>query len=499
MTLRQPPRTSRGDFIDGSFVVPSAPDDSIECISPADLDDVIGTWPSAVSHVERAIGSARRAQHAWRRRSPDERAAYLRAYAKAVASHKEDIAVAIARAIGKPLWEARTEVDAMVAKVEITLGAGLDLVKTQTLADGARIRYRPIGVCAVIGPFNFPGHLPNGHIVPALATGNTVVFKPSERAPEVGEWMARCFEEAAFPAGVVNVVQGARAVSEALVAHRDIDAVMFTGSTHVGQAILAKSAQWPGRMLALEMGGKNAAIVTDDADLDGAASEIAFAAYVTAGQRCTGTSIVLASRAIADALVERLAYIARETRIGPPDEPDVFLGPVITASSRERALRAVERMRDRYEMIVAPRELSLSVNGHYLAPTLLALRDASATQRDATDCEELFAPVLTVERVDTDDEAIARANATPYGLAASVYTADESRFDRIADELDVGICNWNRGTVGSSSKLPFGGVKDSGNHRPAGLFSSYYCTDAVAQIRLPKPPSGALSPGFRVK
>jgi succinylglutamic semialdehyde dehydrogenase len=162
-------------------------------------------------------------------------------------------------------------------------------------------------------------------------------------------------------------------------------------------------------------------------------------------------------------------------------------------------LRSIERMRGRYDVIVPPRELSLAVKGHYLAPSLLVLRDAEGATRDAIDCEELFAPVLTVERVDRDDEAIARANDSPYGLAASVYTADEKRFDRIADELDVGICNWNRGTVGSSSKLPFGGVKDSGNHRPAGLFSSYYCTDAVAQIRLAKPPSGALSPGFRVK
>src|SRR5262249_17836213 len=155
--------------------------------------------------------------------------------------------------------------------------------------------------------------LANGHIVPALATGNTVVFKPSERAPEVGELMAECFDEAAFPPGVVNVVQGPGAVAEALVGHADIDAVMFTGSTHVGRAILSRSAEWPGRLLALEMGGKNAAIVLDDADLDGAAREIAFAAYVTAGQRCTATSRVLASRRIADALIERLAYIARET------------------------------------------------------------------------------------------------------------------------------------------------------------------------------------------
>ena len=499
-TLHQPPRTARGDFIDGRFVAPASPDGAIACISPADLDDTIGTWPFAIAHAGVAVSAARRAQRAWRKCAPSERAERLRAYARAITAHKEEIAIAIARAIGKPMWEARTEVDTMIAKVDITLGAGIELVKSHTLADGSAIRYRPIGVCAVIGPFNFPGHLANGHIVPALATGNTIVFKPSERAPEVGEWMARCFDEAGFPPGVVNVVQGDGRVASAIVGNADVDAVMFTGSTHVGRAIIEQSAPWPGRLLALELGGKNAAIVTDDADLDGAAREIAFAAYVTAGQRCTATSRVLVSRGVADALIDRLAFIARESHIGAPDDPAAFLGPVISAASRERTLAVVARMGARYEAVVpATAPPSLALRGHYLAPSLFVLRDAHGATHDAIDCEELFAPVLTVERVDSDDEAITRANDSPYGLACSVYTADSARFDRIADDLDVGICNWNRGTVGSSSKLPFGGVKGSGNHRPAGLFSSYYCVDAVAEIRLAKPPAAPASPGFRVK
>jgi succinylglutamic semialdehyde dehydrogenase len=408
----------------------------------------------------------------------------------------------MARAIGKPLWEARTEVDAVIAKVDITLTAGADLVAPRDLPDvGARIRYRPVGVCAVIGPFNFPAHLPNGHLVPALAAGNVVVFKPSERAPEVGQIMAECFVEAGFPRGVIQMVQGTGEVAQALVGHPDVDAVMFTGSTAVGSAILAQSAPWPGRMLALELGGKNAAVVLDDADLAYAAREIAFAAYVTAGQRCTATSRVIVQRRVAADLLARLEVAARETRVGPPDATDVFLGPVISAGAQHRCLTAVADVANRYDVVVPTRTLDASAvgaRGYYLAPGLYRLRD---DVRDVGGLEsaELFAPVLTIELVDSEDEAIERVNATRYGLAASVYTAARERFERLGPELAVGVCNWNRGTVGSSSRLPFGGVKDSGNHRAAGLFSAYYCVDPVAELLVPNPSAaGALPPGLRV-
>jgi succinylglutamic semialdehyde dehydrogenase len=497
MSLRQPLRSAAGDLLDGRFVVADRPDELLELRSPADLDDVIGRWPVQTAHAAEAVHAARRAFASWRRAPAESRAAHLRAYAKALGTHRDELCTAISRAIGKPLWESRTEVDAMIAKVDISLGTGLELVRTQAHPDlGGLVRYRPIGVAVVIGPFNFPGHLANGHIVPALATGNTVVFKPSERAPEVGEIMARCFVEAGFPAGVVQVVQGGAAMSKALLEQDDVDAVMFTGSTRTGSAILSQCARWPGRMVALELGGKNAAIVLADADLAYAAREIAFAAYVTAGQRCTATSRVIVERAAADALRAKLAVSARETRIGPPDGDDVFLGPVIDDATRDRALRTTAALADRYEAIVPARVPELSVRGHYLSPSLHALRPGA--EPGALGCEELFAPVLTLEVVDSAEEAVARVNATRYGLAACVFTASRERFEALAPELDVGICNWNRGTVGSSSKLPFGGVKDSGNHRPAGLFSTYYCVDPVAELRVEQPKLGALAPGLRV-
>jgi succinylglutamic semialdehyde dehydrogenase len=494
MNLRKPARAARGNYIDGRFVVPAAPEAALRSVSPADLDDLVGEFPVSVQHACEAIGAAHAALPAWRRLAASERAGHLRAFAERVKARRDELAVAIARSIGKPLWEARTEVDAVVAKVDITLGPGLEAIAPKELpADKAAVRHRPVGVLVVLGPFNFPAHLPNGHFVPALATGNTVVFKPSERAPEVGEILAECMHEAGLPPGVFNVVQGDGRLAAALVEDGRVDGVCFTGSTGVGQRILEASAKYPGRMIALELGGSNAAIVTADADLRHAAREIAFSAFVTAGQRCTATSRVYVEHAALEGLTAELERLARGLRVGYPGEPDVFLGPIIDEAARTRALARVPAFERTHEVRVAPVAVEVEgVRGAYLSPGLFVARARTV----AMTAEEFFAPLLLVQGVDGDEVAVAHANASPYGLAAGVFCATEERFERIAAELEVGICNWNRGTVGSSSRLPFGGVKASGNHRPAGLASTLYCVDAVAQIRWSKPPAAAPVPGF---
>jgi succinylglutamic semialdehyde dehydrogenase len=494
MNLRKPARTSLGDYIDGRFVVPGAPGGVIRSVSPADLDDLIGEFPVSVQHARDAVGAASAALRGWRRLAPSERAAMLRAFAERVRARRDDLSVAIARSIGKPVWEARTEVDAVIAKVEITLGPGFEAIAPREIpGDKAAIRHRPVGVLAVLGPFNFPAHLPNGHFVPALATGNTVVFKPSERAPEVGELLAECMHEAGLPPGVFNMVQGDGRVASALVEDGRVDGVCFTGSTAVGQRILEASARYPGRMIALELGGSNAAIVTADADLAHAAREIAFSAFVTAGQRCTATSRVYVESAALEPLVGELERLTRGLRVGYPGAADVFVGSIIDEAARDRALARVASLERTHAIRVAPAPVQVDgVRGAYLAPGLFVARDQTISMT----AEELFAPLLLVQAVPDDDSAVAHANASPYGLAAGVFCATEERFERIAAELEVGICNWNRGTVGSSSKLPFGGVKASGNHRPAGLASTLYCVDAVAQIRWPAAPAPAVVPGF---
>ncbi len=490
------PTRAHGDLLDGAFVAPSQPDGVLAPPSPADLDDVPFSAPFALAHVEAAVAGARAAQRAWERRPVEERAALLRRYAELVGARREELARAIARAIGKPLWEARTEADAMVAKVGISLTAGLELLRFSVSLDpNTRIRTRAIGTVAVIGPFNFPGHLPNGHIVPALLTGNTVVFKPSERAPEVGWWMARCFQDAGFPAGVVQVVQGDARVASRLVESEAVDAILFTGSTAVGSKILAASARFPGRMIALELGGRNPALVTADADLDHAAREIGFAAWVTAGQRCTANSRVLAHASVKDALVARLAALARGARIGAPfDEQEPFLGPVVSAESMARALRLVDEARGVFDAVAPLTAAETPKRGHYLRPGVYVHARGEA-RSVALGRDELFAPVVTVEAWSDEEEALCRANEGEYGLAAAVFTKERETFERFSEGLDVGLCNWNRGSVGSSSKLPFGGRKASGNHRPAGLFSSLYCVDAVGELHVPAPAPAKPGPG----
>lgn len=496
MTART--REGRGDFIDGAWA-PVAGGAPLAPPSPASRSHVpFSTW-TRVEHAAAAVDAASRAKDAWRRAPQATRSDALVRYREQLRLRRDDLERAISDAIGKPRWESKTEVDAMIAKVDITLGAGLELLSLRYPDEpGTRLRRRPVGVCAVLGPFNFPGHLANGHLVPALATGNTIVLKPSERAPEVGELMATCLEGAGFPPGVVNVVQGGADVAAALVASSGVDAVMFTGSTSVGRRILAASAAFPGRMIALELGGRNPALVLDDADLAHATREIAFAAWVTAGQRCTANSRVLVHRSRADELVERLARAASLTRVGPPSDAGAFLGPLIDDASVARVLSMIERSGERFEARVAATRPDL--DGSYLRPSVYVHRERSGRAGDAPlGLDELFAPTLTIEVFDDDDEAVSRANEGEYGLAAAVFTAEGARFERAAEELDVGLCNWNRSTVGSSSRLPFGGRKASGNHRPAGLASSLYCVDAVAELHIATPPPDApLAPGLVV-
>ena len=324
------------DFIAGTFSEPNAADGVIEDRSPADLSHLLGTHPWALSRLDAAVAAARESQRRFGRTAQAERAQLVRNIGGVLKRHEEELARAIALDVGKPLWEARTEAQACSAKAAITADEGLKLVSTFAAPGqaGAECRFRPLGVLAVLGPFNFPVHLPNGHILPALACGNAVVFKPSEVAPHAAEIYARCLQEAGVPPGVFNLVQGGPAAGAALAAHAGIDGVLFTGSWAVGQAI-EKANHGRARMLALEMGGKNAAIVLDDADGDKAAYDVLFSAFVSAGQRCTA-----ASRAIvvgdARRFAKRIAQLAARLSIGHPLDQGVFMGPLASPQALDR-------------------------------------------------------------------------------------------------------------------------------------------------------------------
>lgn len=481
------------DYVDGRFVAPDSPDGSIEVRSPADLADVVGVFPYAVAQVDRAIAAARRAFPPWRRLGEAKRAELLRAYQARLRANEAELARTIAREIGKPLWEAKTEVSAMITKVDLSLGEGASYVKDVHLGDlPGEIRHRPLGVVSVVGPFNFPGHLPNGQIVPALLAGNTVVFKPSEKGAATAQWMARCYDEAGFPAGVFNVIQGETHVARALVSHDDLDGILFTGSVAVGKAIATANANRPGRMIALELGGKNASIILDDCDVERTVREVAFSGFATSGQRCTCTSRVIVTRGVADAVIGKLAAAAKSVVVGYPLDNGVFMGPVISRGSRDAIVAAQERARAAGFEAVAPGGV-VEVpghEGHYLRPAIHVAPSGSKAAPGYTD-KELFGPDLAVFVVDDLEQAIALADDTPYGLAAAVFTSSRDAFEACADGLRVGVLHWNRSSAGASSRLPFGGVKDSGNHRPAGIFAQAACSYPMA-VLLPAATSGAL-------
>src|SRR5882724_721256 len=467
------------EFIAGSWADPKAPDGAIEDRSPADLSLLLGRHPWAVSQADAAVAAARAAHVGFAALPLHDRARLVRRIGAVLEEREEDLARAIALDVGKPLWEARLEAQACSAKAGITADEGLKLVANFPAPGqrGAECRFRPLGVLAVLGPFNFPVHLPNGHILPALACGNAVVFKPSEVAPHAAEAYARCLEQAGVPRGLFNLVQGGAAVGAALAAHEGVDGVLFTGSWAVGQAI-QKANQGRTKLLALEMGGKNAAIVLADADLEKAAYDVLFSAFVSAGQRCTA-----ASRAIvmgdARRFAQRIVQLARKLSIGHPLDDGVFMGPLASPAALEKFERGI-RAAEAETLLDSHRLQPRGLEGCYLSPSVhfVGQRRSSPYER-----EELFGPDLAVHPAGSEEEALQIANATDYGLAASVHTRSEQAFDRCQRALECGVVNWNAPTVGASGRLPFGGLKRSGNHRPAALWSTLYCSAPVAVLR----------------
>ncbi|MBK8173427.1 MAG: aldehyde dehydrogenase family protein [Sandaracinaceae bacterium] len=460
-----------GDYLGGHFLSSGNPDAELTILSPADTNDEVGRYAIALEHVDEAVSAARSAQKNFRKLGEEKRRSLLLAYQQRLRANAEELARTIAREIGKPLWDARNEVNAMIGKVDLSLGEGARFTKDEVLANlPGEIRYRPHGVLAVVGPFNFPGHLPNGQIVPALLLGNTVVFKPSDKAPGTVLWMARCFHEAGFGPGVINVVQGGAETAQALVRHADIDGILFTGSLAVGKKIVEANLDRPGRIVALELGGKNASLVFDDCNLERAAREIAYSAFATSGQRCTASSRVIVTKGVADALIDRLSDCARRAVVGYPLDEGVFMGPVISADAKSNLLAAQQVARSAgFEALVEGG--SVEVAGHpgfYVRPSLHKAPGANAHAVGYTD-HELFGPDLAIHVVDNIDEAIHLANATRFGLTAAVFTSSRAAFESVADELQVGVIHWNRSSAGASGRLPFGGIKDSGNHRPAGI------------------------------
>lgn len=435
------------------------------------------------AQVAEAVSAARAAAFDWSQMSLAVRQDLVRAYAQQLDAERESLARLIASETGKPLWESRTEVAAMLAKVEISIRAQAERAgeHARDIHGGqARLRHRPHGVLAVFGPYNFPGHLPNGHIVPALLAGNTLVFKPSELTPAVAEAMVRLWQTAGLPTGVLNLVQGDRQTGAAL-AHQDgLDGLLFTGSASVGQLLHRQFAGQPEKILALEMGGNNPLIVDKVDDPLAAIHEVIQSAYLSAGQRCTcARRLLLPEGDWGDRFLHRLAEAVEQIRVGLAfDEPQPFMGSLISAEAADAILDAQQQLIDRgaVALLKARRQ---PVSAALLSPALL-----DVSQVDKLPDEEYFGPLLQVQRYRDFAHAIEQANATRYGLAAGLLSDDRDAFEYFQARIRAGIVNWNKALTGASSEAPFGGVGASGNHRPSAWYAADYCAYPVAGLEL---------------
>ena len=436
--------------------------------------------------VEVAVAAARRAFPGWRDTPLAERIALLQRFAEQLAQHKLALAEQIGRETGKPRWEALTEVQSMIAKVDISLKAFAERSGERSAAMGdaqAVLRHRPHGVVAVFGPYNFPGHLPNGHLVPALLAGNCAVFKPSELTPGVAELTVRLWLQAGLPPGVLNLLQGGRHTGMALAGHPDIDGLYFTGSANVGVALHQQFGGQPQKILALEMGGNNPLIVQDVADIDAAVHHIVMSAFLSAGQRCTcARRLLLPDDDSGEALLQRLLTVAHRIKPGAWDaEPQPFMGAVITAAAAQQLLAAQQALASAGAHALLPMQLQRQDSG-LLSPGIL---DVSAIA-DLPD-QEYFGPLLQVQRYRDFDHAMQLANATRFGLSAGLISDSAELYQRFWREARAGIVNWNKPLTGASSAAPFGGVGLSGNHRPSAWYAADYCAYPVAGLEAEKP------------
>lgn len=449
-------------------------------IDPATGDTVWEGPASTGSEVEQAVARASTAFPDWATRPRQDRIDALMRYQAVLKARAPEIAEAISRETGKPLWESRTEATAMQGKVDISIRAYDERTGERETATGfgrAVLRHRPHGVAAVLGPFNFPGHLPNGHIVPALLAGDTVVFKPSEETPLTGQLMVECLKEADLPDGVVNLVQGGRDVGAALL-DQDIDALMFTGSGAAGAHFKRHFAENPHVILALELGGNNPLVVWDAADAEAAAGIILQSAFITTGQRCScARRLILPEGPQGDAIVEAVAALADRIVFARWDsDPEPYGGPLISNRAASAALHALQQRIDAGARVIRASGLIEGLSAAFVQPSII-----DTTGVEVPD-EEIFAPFLQVRRVPDFDSALREANETKYGLSAGLVSDDPANWERFIHRIRAGVVNFNRPTTGAAGDMPFGGLGQSGNHRPSAYYAADYCAYPVASF-----------------
>ncbi|HET9258685.1 MAG TPA: aldehyde dehydrogenase family protein [Acidimicrobiia bacterium] len=459
-----------GNYINGEWV-PAASGETFADTNPARPSEVIGEFArSNAADIDAAVAAASKAQKQWRRTPAPLRGEIIARATRILVERKDELAAGITEEMGKVLVDSGYDVQGAITSGEYMAGEGRRMFG-DTVPSGLPNRLAmtvrdPVGVVGIVTPWNLPMLMPAWKLFPALVCGNAVVVKPAEDTPLTAVRLFQILEEAGVPPGVANLVTGyGPEAGEPLITHPDVDMISFTGSRAVGTHI-ASTAGAQLKHVSLEMGGKNALVVLDDADLEEAVTGALWGGFSTSGQRCTASSRLVVDNSVADEVVERLAAGAEELIVGDGSDPKTQVGPIINQKQLDRVHSYTEIGLDEgAKLVIGGEQLDLGTGGFFYSPTIFDF----ATPEMRISQEEIFGPTITVIRVDGDDEAIEVANGTRYGLSAAVYTNDTGRALRAVSELEAGLVYLNAPTIGSEIHLPFGGVKDTGNgHRESG-------------------------------
>lgn len=481
-------------FINGRWI--QGEGEKFTSLNPASEQRIWEGVCASAPQIERAVEAAQNALPRWKAMTFEQRQSYIRRFTGLISEYSELLADTIGQETGKPLWESRTEIAAMIAKAEISIRAHQERCGTQIAhsAIGDQVlRHKPHGVVAIFGPYNFPLHLPNGHIIPALLAGNTVVFKPSELTPRCAELMLHLWQKAELPDGVLNLVQGDSETGKALASDPDINGLFFTGSATTGLLLHRQFGGHPEKILALEMGGNNPLLITPVNNLKAALHDTLISAFISAGQRCTcARRLLVPAGHWGDQFLNQLLEASNQLLVGEYNaEPQPFMGTLINKKAAGAILQAQQQMTSAGGSILLEGKLCNHA-GTLLSPAIVDM--SAATELPDT---EFFGPLLQVIRYPDFDSAVRLASNTSYGLSAGIFSDDREQYEHFHRQVSAGIINWNRPLTGASSSLPFGGCGISGNHRPSAYYATDYCSYPVASIesdelRLPE----ALSPGL---
>ncbi|HHT0591729.1 TPA: succinylglutamate-semialdehyde dehydrogenase [Legionella anisa] len=478
---KMPVIDGKGQYINGQWTKGNGA--TLESINPGYGTLLWRGTNATEQEVSAACHAARQALFSWSSLDFEQRANYTQRFAQQIEMNRDQLAYLIASETGKPLWEAHTEVRSVIGKINLSIQAYHERTwtkTTQTTEANTCLRFKPQGVVVVLGAFNFPAHLSNGHIVPALLAGNTVVYKPSEHAPAVAELVMQCWHESDIPSGVINCLQGDATCGTALLT-QDIQGVYFTGSYATGLRIHQHFSSKPEVILALEMGGNNPLVIDEVTDLNAAIYHTLLSTLITAGQRCTcARRIIIPDSQQGDEFLNRFIQTCASIKISPFDhKPEPFIGPVISHAQALQHLHSQKKLVELGGVSLLAMSLLADRTG-LLSPGIIDM-----THVENPPDEEIFAPLIQVYRYTHFEQAINLANQTRYGLVAGLLSNNEQHYHQFYQRVRAGLINWNRPTTGAAGSLPFGGVGLSGNHRPSAYFAADYCAYPVASMEQP--------------